>query len=361
MWNVSGTILQKEIEDEKSEIYSSSELLAPFLKKGGLIKHLPIDPRELANDFVSMIWFLGEPSCHETLPYYWNCYKKSVTKSSIFLSSCGGDFLLGACVQYYLRESKRYLHSSYQPSFLKRWWLMVSSLHLNQSFFAHVRRAKTNPSHLEYLEGISYFSMEELKKVSPYLHRFYIPDILIQKFYHMYHDCSDMVAHSYFDVKTLLVDGHLSPIQNIAHAHGAQVCFPFLYLPLVEYLASQQHASDAEEKQGLFLVNKLFDYYFPSTRKFEPIEWAEEELLDFLLKPPWPSILRLLLNGVLVESGYISKRWMRWATSIKTPSIRIRRQLWSIICLEVWYRIFIFHPMQSVIPEVPLEDFLRST
>ncbi len=64
----------------------------------------------------------------------------------------------------------------------------------------------------------------------------------------MYHDCSHIVAHSYFDIKTFLVDGYLIPIQKIAHAFGLEFFFPFLSQHLVEYLAEQQHASDQDEK-----------------------------------------------------------------------------------------------------------------
>jgi asparagine synthase (glutamine-hydrolysing) len=357
--NITGAILDKELKEQKTKTYYSC-IEHPFTKKEESVETLSIEGKELANDLVRMIWFLGEPSSQNSLPYYWDFYKNSQSKGGVLFSSCGGDLLLGACVRYYSSKLKRSLQTKHTPSFFRKLYLSLLHLQGNTVYFKDLRRANTNPVQLSYLEKIADFSNKELKQVSPYLYKSFTPEVLIQKFFHIYHKCSDSVGHAYFDLKTMLVDSYLSPIQNIAQACDSQVSFPFLYTPLIEYIASQQYSSDQEEKPPTHLVNQILEHYFPLENSFTSHQWKENNLLEFLLKSPWPSIMEQLPYGVLVESGYLSRQFLKRKISKKPYSERTLKQLWSILCLEVWYKLFIYKPLPLSPPDIPLEDFLNS-
>jgi hypothetical protein len=62
-------------------------------------------------------------------------------------------------------------------------------------------------------------------------------------------------------------------------------------------------------------------------------------------------ILSLLPRGMLVENGLISSQWLskEIAYPHKTPTTY--KRLWALLTLELWYRLFVHHPVQTHPPE----------
>jgi asparagine synthase (glutamine-hydrolysing) len=365
--NISSCLLLKELETQELTVSSSSKIGGKnssfchrFIQEKHSLKELPLQAKEFAKDFVQFIWFLGEPIANPELIHEWNFIKNAVSKSSLILSPFGGDILLGAPERYFCTDPKRHIEEPYRLPFWRKYLLKLSRPYIKKHFFSHLRRAQTNPSHLLYLKHTAYFNKDELSKLSPFLSKYFVPDNLIQKFYHMYRDCSEIVTHSYFDVKTFLVDGKIAPLQHIAHAFGKSACFPFLDEDLMSFIAQQQHASDAEERQNLFLVNTLLHDYFAYEKEYEPKLWKEKHYLDFLDEAPWPEAIQLLSTGILVATGLLNRRYVKRLCDNKKKNYKQKTQIWSLLCLEAWYRLFIYLPLPQTIPEIELLDLLNT-
>jgi len=72
------------------------------------------------------------------------------------------------------------------------------------------------------------------------------------------------------------------------------------------------------------------------------------------------TIFPLLQKGTLVESGLLSPPWIRTRTESPKAMGESFDQLWAILALEVWFRLFVNFPVASP-PSVPLIEFLNET
>ena len=56
-------------------------------------------------------------------------------------------------------------------------------------------------------------------------------------------------------------------------------------------------------------------------------------------------VFKLLLKGRLVEEGIISGRWIRQQLGYPYLIPSTFKQLWAILVLEIWFRLYISRPI----------------
>jgi asparagine synthase (glutamine-hydrolysing) len=75
--------------------------------------------------------------------------------------------------------------------------------------------------------------------------------------------------------------------------------------------------------------------------------------------PEFREIFRTLEKGLLVEEGLISAKWIRHQLGYPYLIPSSFRQLWALLCLEIWFRLYINKPITESDLEISVKDFLK--
>ena len=333
------------ISDEDLGSQALSKILSARLEKTSSISKASI---QNVNDFlVPMIWHLGEPVVNPSLINFWNTMRQFSNTPKDFFIGFGSDILLSTCRRYFIDMSSRFQN---KKNIIPSWLFHVIGFFSKKMAFKILKRGFHNSYQSHYFSNIAIFNNKDLRKASPTLHSFFHMTSFVKKFHNMFRCQQEWLKPLYFDVKTILPDGIIVPFNIIGEVHGATLHNPFLDHNIVELLAKiyshQEWQSDNLPLKDLFPESEIF---FPEDNGLYDLQtWMSTKLMA--------EILDLLLDGLLVKTGLISKKWMEKALKKKETSFL---QLWSILCLEVWYRLFIHSPIRSEQPHISIKDFLK--
>lgn len=312
---------------------------------------------DVVNDFlVKIIWHLGEPVVNFDLIEWWKLYQKAApTVKDIFVND-GIDIVFGACQRYFdpiLSRSRKIQH--WRPP-LPRWLMRVMQVLNKKMAFKIIRSAYTSYHQISYLSNIAIFDSRELRQVAPSLADFFNIPSFIQKFHHLQFCQYDFIKPSYFDVKTTLVDKIIAPNNALASAFDITLSRPFMDHHVIEQLAMihGQQESILEElplKAIMKQINPDYELTMDKLTTLEPPAWLSSNSIYEMFK--------LLPKGFLVKTGLISEKWLSntLIQSIIKPHYFI--QLWSILCLEIWYRLFIHNPINYTPPSISVLELLN--
>ena len=220
----------------------------------------------------------------------------------------------------------------------------------------YLRKKQEHDPRLDFMEKQALLSEAQLKACSPALGNLFHLDLFIHQFYNLPRIPTMSASLFYLNIKTYVIDAISEKRSRIAQNFGIFPQSPFLDLDLLEFLASL--SPDAWESPDVLAS-------FPSYQ-FSHLEspmTTNNEQPDTLLWAEWvnhPEIAALfssLQRGLLVESGFISKSWLR--KCLKDRKGTTFRILYSVLILELWMRLFIDLPMSQANVKIPLKDLLQ--
>lgn len=222
-----------------------------------------------------------------------------------------------------------------------------------------LRNIDINRHQVTYLLNSALFKGQNRKNASPFLYRYFNPDVFTQHFHRLSEISGDLNPSLYFDIKTSLPDKLLAQYDRLFNARQLTLLSPFLDNRLVEFLAELPDSIKFHENVPASLLRELMQRVAPQTQhtaEKSPLslfsQWTHHKRLHALFSA--------LQGGRLVEEGIISKKWLQ--TQVAYPDLTPSgfEQLWSILILEIWFRLFINRPMGKQSHEVSVETLFES-
>jgi asparagine synthase (glutamine-hydrolysing) len=315
-----------------------------------------ITPENFLNDFVKLIWYLDEPLADPNILLTWKLMQMVKDHASVVFSGTGSHVLL-----------KKDLRGKLPTSELRNdHWNFISLamkflMRLCPKGFYHLLKERKPIFWLpEYLQNQMIFNDSELKEVSPQYANYFSTEVLVNKFYHIPRIRSRFSIPHYFDFKTQLVDSNILQFDRFTSANQLSWRTPLFDRKVIECLAS----FPSTEKGHLKVIDQFLDLHlrniFPEGIPFRRMNrnnpmksWVENSELH--------SLFELLTNGILAETGIISGAWVQKQVSTFEGRANAFPQLWSLLVLEVWYRLYVQEPLKPHVPNMPVWTLLYRT
>lgn len=331
----------------------------------GMIPHVHyIEQKNFLDDFVKIAWYLDEPLADPNIIATWKLAEIASKHVQVIYSGMGSDELLAGHSRYSIEEQESSsFHEMIQSSLS---WLrgalypLFSSIY-RPAAFKIVKKARTNPSHFEYLSHNAIFNEQLLADASPKLANIFDPEIFLHKFHNLNRIKSTVSSFLYFDIKTRLPDCYIMQYERLTAAHGLEWNTPFLNRKLVEFAASLPEPEILQEQDTAAYLKTIFKDIFPSSFLNRPKKTRRNFLRPWLQSPQMKQLFLLLHNGALVDSGLISARWIQNQIDELEFSPNAFRFLWTVFALEIWFRLFINNPIQTNPPDVSVKQLLIET
>lgn len=336
------TCFQNENNDDKS----ATKEVIDDLKLNG--KSSEISAKNFFDELVQIVWHLDEPIGDPHCIANWRLISQAATQSKKVFSGVGSDELFaGHC---------RYSVSERGFSSLNRLMLIPKSIRQKalipffNAFYKPLALAilkinRTNPWRFDYLRDNALFNEAELSEAAPFLADFFDPETFLQKFRNLSKIKSDTSSFLYFDVKTRLPDHFILQYERFTRVKGIDWETPFLDRDLIEYAAQLTQPEDLKEHETASYLKPLLNGFFSKNFIDRPKRTQKDFLASWIYEPSILDTFKYLLKGTLVETGYISKKWL--SKQLSQPNSQTFRYLFALLQLEIWLRLFVDRPVQA--------------
>jgi asparagine synthase (glutamine-hydrolysing) len=331
----------------------SSQALHKLIEKHSKVhtittENYPVTEQNVNDFLVPMIWHLGEPVADPHLISSWNILRQASSQSKNIFTGMGNDILLNSCKRYFIEISSLFQQ---QEKNKPLWLFYLVGLFNKKAAFSILKSSFNSSYQSHYFSDIAIFDAKILKKASPTLSKLFHMTSFVQKFHNIDRCHKEWLKPLYFDVKTVLPDGILSPRNILSEAHGVTLHNPFLDHRVIELLA--RIYGHQEWHSDNIPLNDIIKRFFPEINDFVPEKkalpsWIKSELIYELFD--------LLQNGLLIKTGVIAPKWIKMALQKKEKHLL---RLWSLLCLEIWYRLFIYSPIRFDEPYISVKELLK--
>lgn len=363
--------LQKTVPKEDLKAYSvgfygesegdieSAKLIAENLD----IQHErhSITQQKFVDDLVQINWFLDEPIADPNVIATWNLSAIASKSCKTVYSGMGSDELFAGHSRYTTKEQTasffRQMTQTWLHSFQKVLVPIIQTIYKPLAYQL-MKESRTNPWQFEYLKYNAYFTEAEMERASPRLSGIFDPEVFLHKFHHLNRVHSTVASYLYFDVKTRLVDCYIHQFERLTSAHGLNWKSPFLNRDMVEFLASLPEPDYLEEEQAATYLKSLMKNSLPEQIIKRPKRTRQSFLKNWMECEEVKELFKKLPKGTLVDNGLISQAWLNQQINSLGSSNSSYRYLWSILQLEIWFRLFINHPITSSPPKISAHKLL---
>lgn len=339
---------------------------------GGIAKQLKIkheveiiNRENFLDDFVKMIWYLDEPLADPNILLTWKlAAMASGENNSIIYSGTGGNALFfGSAKEFSEDEDEEENAFDYVEkmrfkvlNFLKPilGWIHPKILYQN------LREVQAHPWLSEYLQTQMIFDQKELTEVSPQYAQYFTTNVFINKFHHLSRIKSRLLIPQYFDFKTQLVDSIVLQLDRFSNAHQLKWTAPLFCTNVMETLAQFPYPEKGRTKAVSQFIHSFLQDLYPEGLSPLAIRKSSNPLKLWIENTELHSLFELLINGTLVETGIISGKWLQ--RQLLSPQSRASAftQLWSILVLEVWFRLYVQEPLKPQVPTMSILSLLTS-
>ncbi|MGE3954965.1 MAG: asparagine synthetase B [Parachlamydiales bacterium] len=350
-----GEALAVEYEGQNGEevqrVWEASQRL------GHGVKMASLSPAALLSSLPEVVWHLDEPLADPSVMGLWSLLKGPASSAEHLVTDVGCSELFATHKRYSDPELLSLLQhpTPASPTGLKGLALQLLSHVAPTPLFSHLRKAHGRPWLHYYIGKEALFPASMLRALSPQIPRHFDPDAFIERLFQLSGLQSTPSAYLFLDERTLLPGKLLLPYDRLCSARQIPFSAPFLSEPLVELMASipdqQKLASDPRH-------HPLFQLLSPSLQELPPVQPEGKNFLNpYLNDPTIRQALEYLTGGTLVETGWLDRRWIRKALQRHTPVTFT--QLWGLLNLEIWMRLFINAPEVGKPPATPLFQLLQ--
>ncbi len=318
-----------------------------------------LSPGELLNDLVRVAWQLDEPGADPAALAIWRLCRQNSGHLDTLFCDVGSDEIMATHQRYpqSLTEQEEAPILSWRGRLVSKTLLpFLYRLH-PKSAFRLMRWLKVDPWYMKHVEAGALFPPRMLKALSPELSRYFAPDVYLHRFHNLSRLGQTPSSYLYFDTRTVLADKLLLEYDRLTAPHGVAWRSPFLDDDVVEFMAALPDEEKLMADETKRPLRRLLDKIMPG-QEFVPSRPSSGFLTPWLHDAAIRRALEYLPHGTLVESGWISEKWLKAALAGKTNPPATFAQLWSILTLEIWYRLFINQPIGGP-PDQSVSEFLR--
>ncbi len=204
-----------------------------------------------------------------------------------------------------------------------------------------LRKKQMPPWNFVGIEMYSKINSVELTKAAPKLSEIFDIKTHLQNLEHLNLLPSSLASVLYYNMKTIIPDFYAIQWERLLSAQGVVWHTPFLDARLACMLAGKFEQNIACQESPNFYLNQLIS----DTFRGEELDFTHPNyitaLRDWLGTSHMQRYFTLLLSGTLVETGIISEEWLKRRIDKFPQSERAFKQLWLILTLEIWFRLFI--------------------
>lgn len=346
---------KKETEKDYEAAHEVSEIL-------NIPQHSQVvTPQNFLDDLVAIVWYLEEPVADPNVIAFWKMAQSASKYTTNVFSGMGCDELLAGHSRYSMEEQQNTLFINLQNTLRQmmcRYIIPVVNKIYRPWAYDLLKHCRKNVWQNEYLRANALFSSTELEEISPALCDLFDPEVFLSKFHNLGHIVSPTSTYIYFDVKTSLPDLYILELERMTAAFALQWHTPFLDRKVIEFLASVPLEEQLPEKDTASFLKTIMNAVFPPSIVNRPKRRRPEFLKDWIENSELHLIFSDLTKGTLVEVGLVDDEWIKQA--VKTPESRKENfhYLWSILTLEIWFKLFINNPIRNEPPNMSVRDFL---
>lgn len=332
-------------EGQNEEDFAAAEQFSKTLSSQ--IQVDKIDPRRLLAPLSDIIWEVEEPLADPHLVAIWHLVKMPSEEMAIF-SGMGSDELL-ACHSRYTLEQRELgpIDHFFNSLSLKMKKGLIPICHFFGSDMAYdlQRQVRVNPHLTQYVHQNLLFQKRILAKVSPHLASLFDPIVFLEKFHNLHKIPNAVSAFMYLDFKTSLPDFYSEPYERLTFNSKLYWETPFLDKRVIEFAAKIPEEEDLTELEAGYYLKQMMRPHFSHQMVDRPKRIRRSFLSSWANDPNLLPIFSALKTGSLVGMGYVDKGWIEKILS--DPHLRIRhfRQLFALVVLEEWFRLFILNPV----------------
>lgn len=350
------TCFKKETEQDYEAAREVSEILEIPLQTQILTED------NFLNDFVTIAWHLDEPISDPNVISYWTMAESAAKYSSEIFSGMGCDELLAGHSRYSVEEQQSGFLMRLQNNF-RQFTTNYIVPFVNKIYhpwaYAILKRSRKNVWQSEYLRTNALLSVTELEEISPNLYHLFDPEVFLSKFYNISSIDSPIASYIYLDVKTRLPDQYMLEVERVTAAFAMQWHTPFLDKNVVEFSATIPIEQSLQESNTASTLKTIMKTMFPPSIVNRPKRRRNDFLKEWTENSDLHIIFTELTKGTLVEVGIIDDQWL--AEAVRSPKTRKENfhYLWSILTLEVWFKLYINRPMSPIVPNITVRDLLQ--
>ncbi len=294
-----------------------------------------------------LIWHLDEPLADQAaIPTYLvSRFARSEVK--VVLTGEGGDEFFGGYPRYgWFRIAK--MVQDKIPLSLRKLLLqaiMKSSVRQEKKRYAQLLLGEFSnvKRHISWIGSFSNDNKEILygERMKENLNSGGIEDLVSGYF----EDGSEEnLLHSlmYLDVKTWLVDDILTKVDKMSMAASLEARVPFLDHRLVEFIATLPASFKVRGLKTKFLLKRTLDGILPAEilnkRKHAFLvptaEWFQNGMREF--------VREMLFSETTMNRKYFNPDYVKWMVNEHFTGRRdFNQEIWSLLCFELWHRLFI--------------------
>ncbi|MBS0622972.1 MAG: hypothetical protein JSR80_08495 [Verrucomicrobia bacterium] len=301
-----------------------------------------LSPAALLEDLVRVTWQLDEPGADPAALSLWRLCRQSQGSIHTLFCDVGSQELLTANSRFDpslpLERPKNHA-SSFLLSCLKY-------LHL-PSALRLLRHTSFSSYFLQKIANQALFVPEVLKEISPELSSAFSPDLYFKRFQNVSDTSKLATTYLHFEMRTHLTDKLLLEYDRLTCPNRITYYSPFLDPQLINFITSLPH-EDTDPFERLVPQFKL-----------PPRKSLSSFLSPYLHDAAVRRALEYLQQGTLIEAGWINRKWLKNALTGHTHPPTTFSQLWALLTLEIWFRLYINSPISLTPPTVSAITFLR--
>lgn len=349
-------------KNETEDDVSTAEIVAKTLNIKE--KSTLVTPKNLMDDLVSIVWNLGEPLADPNIVATWKLSELAAKSTSTIFSGMGSDEFLAGHNRYTTVEQAISLISRLNliPSpLIKHLLIPAAKLIYPKAAFNILKIARTNPWQFEYMRHSALFNEADIKVAAPKLSSYFDPDVFLHKFHNLSRITSSVASYLYLDVKTRLPDHYMFQYERITKAHGLSWRTPFLSRELIEYTASLPEPNILSQDETASYLKPLISPIFPESVVKRPKKSRPHFLQSWAEHPEINALFHFLEEGTLVKTGIISESWIKNELKDHGKGNNNFQNLFSLLVLEVWFRLYINHPIRPEPPTTNLNELLAKS
>ncbi len=330
------------------------------------ILHLPqkidwITPQDLLDNLVSIVWHLDEPLADPNIIATWKLAELA-SDSPVVISGMGSDELLAGHSRYTVQETKltpmehllRFLHP-----IMRHLFVPIIHLFSQQKAYSILKESHMDPWHTHYLQHNTLFDDKKMKQAAPTLVGQFDPDVFLHKFHNICRIRCRISTLLYFDVKTRLADCYVMQYDRLMSAHNLDWRPPFLDRQVLEYLAGFSEPDNLMEKDTASFLKMMLKDVFPPEIIDRPKRTRQDFLKSWIIPSGLVGVFKHLENGILVETGLISKKWIHDQLESPQKLWNTFSHLWGLLILEIWFKLYINTPIGATPPSLSLIELLK--
>lgn len=328
--------------------------------------HELIQPEDVLNELPQIIWHLDEPVADPYVVQTWHTAKMSAARRKgikLIYTDLGWEELLAGNSRYFRAEKGKtakplaFHLARISPKIRDR--LLIPLLHKLKSRYLYeiLRHIDLNSHQFSYLMGTALFKERPRKKISPTLYSYFDPAVFAQRFHRLSPSLNPIEASLYYDIKTELPDQKLFQFDRLTKAFNLQVVSPYLNEKLINFLAEVPSNIKFSQQEPAPFLRRLMQKLCHQCPTFP--EQKDSFLDSWRLNPRFRHLFGKLTQGRLVDEGLISPRWIRQQLGYPYLIPENFRQLWGILVLEIWFRLFINRPLDENLSTLSVEELLQ--